>query len=466
MPASPTAPQREALQEAAGPPATPEEWSEWQRERLGAIEASFAGLRVLPRQAVLDALAAAIRESVAGGAPGALLLVDLNGFADINAAHGPAAGDAVLVATAERLRSFLTGRSEAGGAAPAVGRLDADHFAVIFQDAPPAERLRALAAEMLRHLGEPVRIDGEAIRVGARGALIHLPAHARSVTTALGRGFRLLNNAARASRDGLAVSDASLADADAAMTIERDLAAALSTDELFIVLQPKVETATRAVRGAEALVRWRHPERGLLPPLSFIGAAEKGGLIYDLGFRILRDACRASRTLSTRGRPLPIAVNVSPHQLGRPDFLSRFLEIVDREGTAPGAIEIEVTETVAMMGGEDIRDSLKALRRCGIAVAIDDFGTGFSNLASLATLPADTLKIDRSLVIGESERAVALLAIAAQLARIFALKTVAEGVETEKQLAQVKSLGIDYVQGFLTGAPVDVAAFKDAYVGG
>jgi EAL domain-containing protein (putative c-di-GMP-specific phosphodiesterase class I) len=284
----------------------------------------------------------------------------------------------------------------------------------------------------------------------------------------LGRGFRLLNTGARAKADGVALSEADAGEGPSMAMLERDLTAALSTDQLFIALQPKVAAATGEVQGAEALARWQHPERGALPPPVFIEAAEKSGLIFDLGLRILRDVCRASNALGDSGGTLKVAVNVSPHQLGHPDFLGRFLEVVDREGVNPGSLEIEVTETAAMMGGERMLDALRALRRCGIAVAIDDFGTGFSNLASLSALPADALKIDRSLVTGGDlgGKAQALLNIAVQLGRTFGLTTVAEGVETNRQLRHVTELGCDLVQGYFTGRPVRSGEFAERYLRG
>lgn len=157
---------------------------------------------------------------------------------------------------------------------------------------------------------------------------------------------------------------------------------------------------------------------------------------------------------------------MSPHQLAHPDFLSRFLEVIDREGTPPGMLEIEVTETAAMMGGERVLESLQSLRRCGMGVAIDDFGTGFSNLASLSALPADTLKIDRSLVIGGDHggKPGALLDIAVQLGKTFGMSTVAEGVETTRQMQNVTDLGCDLVQGYFTGRPVRATEFAGCYL--
>jgi EAL domain-containing protein (putative c-di-GMP-specific phosphodiesterase class I) len=326
--------------------------------------------------------------------------------------------------------------------------------------------LQAATVELMRILAQPFALGGRPLVVSARAAVVQVPAHARSTTSVLGRGFRLLNGAARTRSDGIAFAEAESIEGVSAMMLERDLSAALSKDELFIALQPKVAASTGAVRGAEALVRWHHPTHGSLPPPVFIGAAEKSGLIFDLGLRILRDACRASNGMAAEAEGLSVAVNVSPHQLAHPDFLSRFLEVIDREGVAPSSLEIEVTETAAMMGGERVSDSLRSLRRCGISVAIDDFGTGFSNLASLSALPADTLKIDRSLVTGidQGGKAEALLDIAVRLGRTFGLATVAEGVETARQYRHVTELGCDLVQGYLTGRPVRATEFAERYL--
>jgi len=307
-------------------------------------------------------------------------------------------------------------------------------------------------------------MSGHAIAVSARAAIVQLPAHARTLGPTLALGFRLLNHAARSRPDGVAASEDRAAGGFSTLQLEHDLAAALSTEQLFLFLQPKIEIATGRVHGAEALARWRHPARGLIATPDFIEMAEKSGLIFELGLRVLRDACRIAK-LPDIDESQTIAVNVSAQQLSHPDFLSRFLEVVDREGVAPQRLEIEITETAAMTGGERILRSLEALRRCGIGIAIDDFGTGFSNLASLAALPADTLKIDRSLVVGveRGEASRALLDIAVQLGRTLGLKTVAEGVETEAQLSHLARLGCDIVQGYLTGAPVPTAEYAERY---
>ncbi len=441
-------------------------WSGWQRDRLSSLQQEFAPSALLERQELLDALNAAIREATATGRPAAALLLDLNNFSGINAAWGPAIGDEVLAALGARIAGFANERLKSSAGPPRAGRLDTDHFLVVVPGFESFGALRGLAAELIGIVAQPLALAGKSIAVGARAAIVQIPDHGRSLTSVLDRAFRLINSGARAKADGVALSEPEACGGPSTAMLERDLATALPTDQLFIALQPKVEAATGVVTGAEALARWQHPERGQLPPPVFIEAAERSGLIFDLGLRILHDACRAGNSLRETRPGFNIAVNVSPHQLAHPDFLGRFLEVVDREGVNPETLEVEVTETAAMMGGERMLESLTALRRCGIGVAIDDFGTGFSNLASLSALPADTLKIDQSLVSGSDRggKAEALLNIAVKLGRTFGLTTVAEGVETNRQLKHVAELGCDLVQGYFTGRPVRATEFAERYL--
>lgn len=449
-------------------PLRPVDVAEWQREQLAGIEGAFAAPGLLGRQHFIDILGATIREATASGHAAALVLLDLNNFSGVNAAWGPAAGDAVIDAASRRIADFLAEfDATSDEARPKAGRLDSDHFAIVVPQVESFGNLRNAVVDLIRVLAQPLTFSGHSMALSARAAIIQIPVHGRSVTSALGRGFRLVNTVARAKVDGVALSDAEVVQGSALVMLEHDLATAIARDQLYIVLQPKVQITTGKVRSAEALARWHHPDHGAIPPPIFIETAEKSGLIFDLGLRILRDACRAGSALSGKVGKFSVAVNVSPHQLAHPEFLSRFLEVIDREGVAPGALQIEVTETAAMMGGERVVDSLRSLCRCGISVAIDDFGTGFSNLASLSALPADTLKIDRSLVEGVDRggKAEALLGIAVQLGRTFGLATVAEGVETDRQYRHLSEIGCDQVQGFLTGRPVHATEFAKSYLG-
>lgn len=470
MSANPLSSGRFAFSDAAAPEREGAEqpaWSDWQQQSLRRLQQRLAEPTAMDRRAILDALSGAIRDATATGNAAAAIFCDLNGFSGINAAWGPSIGDDVLTAIAARLADFVhehpLGRTRESAC---IGRLDADHFLIVVKDVESFGSLRSRTVELISAMAQPVSLSGRSISLAARAAIVQIPSHGRSATSVLGRGFRLLNSTARSASEGVAVSDTDAGYEPFLIMLEHDLTSALKTDQLFIALQPKVEAATGLVQGAEALARWQHPERGALAPPVFIEAAERSGLIFDLGLRILRDVCRASNSFASKDKGFSLAVNVSPHQLGHPDFLGRFLEVVDREGVDPEALEIEVTETAAMMGGDSMLDALRALRRCGIGVAIDDFGTGFSNLASLSVLPADELKIDQSLVSGGNEGGTAevLLNIAVQLGQTFGLKTVAEGVETQQQMQHLKALGCDLVQGYFTGRPVRSSEFAERYL--
>lgn len=444
----------------------------WQAEQLSLIETAFdhpSDESRLDRQALLRDLGASIRASIATGAPSAAILLDINGFADLNAAYGPSAGDEAIAIMRGRITSVAADAAaeELRSDAITAGHLDSDHFLIVARSAPNADALRRAAARFVEALGEPLTLAGRHASVSARAAIVRIPDHAGSVTAALARGFQTLNGAARARSDGIAMAAVEEIQGIRRQAIENDLAAALNTDQIFIALQPKVHTGTGAISGAEALARWDHPERGPLPPQIFIEAAEAGGLIFDLGLRILRDSCRAAASFSSAERPFTIAVNVSPRQLSHPDFLGAFLAVIDEEGPGPEVLEIEITETALALGGDSVRESLMALKRCGIGIAIDDFGTGFSNLAALSALPADTLKIDRSLVVGAEDggKGAALFDVALQLGRTFGMETVAEGVETRRQFDHVSARGCDFVQGFLTGRPVRADEFARRYLG-
>ena len=457
------------VEAGAGPsgPASSDAPAAWQAERLSRIEDAFASPRV-ERPMLLQRLGAAIRTSIATGAPSAAILLDLNRFAEFNAAWGPIAGDEALAMLRARVAAVAAGAAaeELRSAGIVAGLLDSDHFLVVAPSAPNAESLRRAAARFVTALAEPFMLSGRSASVNARAAIVQIPAHAGSVTAALARGFQTLNGAARSRSDGIAMATQEEAHGIRRQAMENDLAAALNSDQIFIALQPKVQAGSGTIAGAEALARWDHPDRGPLPPLVFIEAAEKGGLIFDLGLRILRDSCKAAASFSTADRPFSIAVNVSPRQLVHPDFLSAFLAVIDEEGAGPEVLQIEITETALALGGDQVRERLMALKRCGIGIAIDDFGTGFSNLAALSTLPADTLKIDRSLVVGAEEggKGAALLDIALQLGRTFGMETVAEGVETRRQLDHVTERGCDFVQGYLTGRPVRATEFAGRYL--
>lgn len=239
--------------------------------------------KLLGRQELFDCLGRMVRNSVANGVPSAAIFIDLNNFSEINASLGPEAGNEVLQSARERLlataNSSLSGDT---GEPPAIGHLDGDHFAILLPGVRRFGRLAACTAEVLKQLAAPFNVGGRSVTVTGRAAIVQIPLHGRTVSSVLARGFRLLNGVARTKADGVILSTGEAGSSISPLELDRDLHAALATDQISLALQPKVDIASGAIRSAEALVRWTHPRHGALPPSMFVEAAEKGGLILNL----------------------------------------------------------------------------------------------------------------------------------------------------------------------------------------
>jgi EAL domain-containing protein (putative c-di-GMP-specific phosphodiesterase class I) len=241
--------------------------------------------------------------------------------------------------------------------------------------------------------------------------------------------------------------------------LERDLRVALQRRELVLFYQPKVDLATLSLAGVEALVRWQHPTKGLLPPGRFIDIAEEAGLMPELGMEVLRLAAAQCRTWSEAGRETPIAVNVSPSQFEDPAFADVFLDVLRASGAPAHLISIEITESTAMRDPHESTKRLAMLREAGVRIAIDDFGIGYSNLSELSRMPVDAIKIDRSLVteIGRCEKTETILRAMARMIHTLGYDAIAEGIETEEQHAFCSRLGCAIAQGYLYGRPMESA---------
>jgi EAL domain-containing protein (putative c-di-GMP-specific phosphodiesterase class I) len=245
--------------------------------------------------------------------------------------------------------------------------------------------------------------------------------------------------------------------------LERDMRGAVERGELFLQYQPIVSLATGALRGFEALVRWQHPERGVIPPAEFIPIAEETGMIITVGKWVLGEACRQMsrwQKLSRLDGPLPISVNLSGKQFLQPDLLEQIQEVLQETGLDPRSLKLEITESVVMENIDAAVEVLESLRSLGVEVSIDDFGTGYSSLSYLHRLPIDTLKVDRSFVsrMASNNENTEIVRTIVTLAQSLELKVVAEGVETSEQLAQLQILRCEGGQGYLFSRPLDAAA--------
>jgi len=242
---------------------------------------------------------------------------------------------------------------------------------------------------------------------------------------------------------------------------ERDLRLAIGTDQLRLHYQPTFSTATRSIVGFEALLRWHHPVRGNIPPMSFIPIAEENGMIVTIGTWVLEEACRTAMAWPT---PKRIAVNLSAAQLGSGDLPTQVIDILRRTGLPPGRLELEVTETMLISDHRQVLNTLRELRNVGVQIACDDFGTGYSSFSYIQNLAFDRIKIDQSFVraLGVSPTAPRIVQAILALARSLDMEVTAEGVETEQQFAMLRELGCDEIQGFLLGKPMLPGAIAKA----
>jgi diguanylate cyclase (GGDEF)-like protein/PAS domain S-box-containing protein len=404
------------------------------------------------------------------GAGVGVVFCDLDDFKTVNDSMGHAAGDRLLLTVAERLASALRARDT-------LARLAGDEFAVIVEDATDAE-VDAVAQRMLAALGPPVLLDGR--EVLARASLgvattSTLPAgpqpadrdpHRRSAGTDAAQALMRNADAAMyaAKRRGKYLVEhfapALLERAAERLRLRADLHSALERRELRLEYQPYVDAATGRITGCEALVRWDHPSHGLVPPVRFIPLAEETGFIRELGRWVLAEACAQLVAWRREVAPAPdltMSVNVSVRQVEDRAFVRDVAEILRRSGVDPSRVVLEVTESVLSCDPQTVAERLEQLKSLGVGIALDDFGTGYSSLAQLRHVPVDVVKIDRSFVAPLDQRSAADSSVVTAILQISAsrnLRTIAEGVETAEQLAALRQLGCDLVQGYVFHRPM------------
>ncbi len=383
----------------------------------------------------------------------ALVVFDLDDFKLINDTLGHAVGDELIGAVAGRLR-------RAGRSGDTVARLGGDEFAVLVEDVGGSGEAERIAEALLGALDEPVVIGEQSVRVSASGGLVVVDGGA--VATPITDVMRHADLALYAAKDrGKAQVVAYYDDLHARM-VERvtrtsELQRAIEVDQFFLQYQPIVSIQTGAVVGAEALVRWHHPYRGTVPPAEFIQLAEDTGMIIDLGRWVLVEACRQARAWAeVPGGALRMSINVSGRQLQEEDFPGHVAEALAESGLEPGALVLELTESVLIHQDSGITDRLQALHDLGVQLAIDDFGVGYAGMGYLQTLPIDILKIDKSLVdnLGVEGSGGALAQAAIWLAHSLNLEVVAEGIERVEQRDELWALGCGHGQGFLFARPL------------
>jgi diguanylate cyclase (GGDEF)-like protein len=431
------------------------------QERLDRLSNYDTLTGLANRRSFLERVAQYMLSAADAGHKMAVFLIDLERFKKLNDSLGRPAGDALLKQVAE----WLAQNAES---VKLVARLDADHFAVVLPkvmyESNVARVLEKTIAAFMKH---EFSLNDAVYRMAAKIGVAVFPDDGTDADTLFNNAEAALKKA-KASRDRYLFYAQKMTETVAlSLGIENRLRRALEREEFVLHYQPKVSIASGKLTGAEALIRWNDPVSGLTPPGRFIPILEEIGLIHDVGRWALRKAIEDYRRWRNNGLPaVRIAVNVSPLQLRNPNFVAEIQQAINVAADAAAGLQLEITESVIMQDVNHSIGSLLAIRALGVTIAIDDFGTGFSSLNYLAKLPVDTLKIDRSFVVEMVSAAggLTLVSVIINLARALKLNTVAEGVETEEQLLQLRSLGCDEMQGYLFGKPVPVESFEQKYM--
>lgn len=425
-------------------------------ERIHRLS-NYDTLTGLPNRMLLQRLVdQMLSEALRNKSHGALMFIDLSRFKAVNDTLGHDFGDELLRQIGQRFRSAL--RNE-----DVLARVGSDEFVVALFDIARREHAAIVAQKLLAELENPVSYNNAEVCVGASIGIAVYPEDGCD-TLSLLRFADIAMNMAKTADDGNYVfysAEMNQRSQDR-LSIETGLRRALAHGELLLHFQPKVSIVEGGIVGAEALIRWLHPEEGMIPPVRFIPVAEETGLILDVGAWVLEAACAQIGAWRKAGLAMPpIAVNLSAREFS-PALPGRVRDALLRHGIAPGDIELEITESMLMHGADAVVRVMDELVALGVTLALDDFGTGFSSLSYLKRFPITTLKIDRSFVIGipEDSDDCAIASAVVSMARNLQHKVVAEGVEEECQLAFLRGLGCDQIQGYLFSRPVPAEDFE------
>ncbi len=402
--------------------------------------------------------AALASERDGDGAP-ALVVLNFDNFRFVNDGFGHAAGDALLAEAAHRVRGVLRHGDTAA-------RIGADEFLVLLENTGGGQAL-SIAERLRGAVSRPYEVAGQRFQLSASIGIALSPRHGRTAEDLTRSATAAMSAIKRRGGDGVELPTMiAMTDASERLRLEAELRLALERGEFALHYQPKFSLAEGSPRlvGAEALLRWKHPERGLIPPATFMAVAEETGLIVPLGDWVLREALAAVKRWAAGASPHPpsVAVNLSFKQFDRPDFFEFVRDTLREANVDARLLELELTESIVMHNAEITVEVLRRLRALGIRLSIDDFGTGYSSLSLLKRLPVQCLKIDRSFMreVPVSEEDSAIVTAILGLAHTLDLEVVAEGVETESQLAFLRARNCDSVQGYLLAAPMSEAAFR------
>jgi diguanylate cyclase (GGDEF)-like protein/PAS domain S-box-containing protein len=417
------------------------------QERLTNL-ANMDVLSGLPnRGRVRQLLGEALSGSAGGEAPCAIMFLDLDGFKPVNDTFGHPKGDVVLKSVAQRLLK------EAGPFGH-VGRMGGDEFAIVIRDANSRRLVETLAERLIAAIAEPFHIDKAEVRIGVSIGCAFGPVDGHSVDDLIQKADLALYQAKAMGRGTCRFFNADMQnEAEDRLRLEQDMRAGIRAKQFRLLFQPLINAADQSLMGFEALIRWHHPTRGIVPPNHFITLAEETGLIMELGEWVIDEACRA---VATWPEPIGVAINVSAKQLIYPALPNTINEAIRKYRLQPDRLELEVTESIFLGDSANAVDVLKRLRTLGVGIALDDFGTGYSSLGYLNKAVFHKLKIDGSFVreAANNKETVAIIQSIIQLAKSFRMTVTAEGVETADDFTRMRDLGCHQIQGYLFGRPM------------
>lgn len=387
----------------------------------------------------------------------ALFFIDLDGFKGVNDTLGHAAGDQLLARVAGRLREVAMAQASAGAGDCLIGRLAGDEFTLFVPSLADLDSAGRIARAIQFALRERFDLGSQHVDLGASIGVACYPEHGDTLSALLRSADIAMYHAKRQGRNRAEMFTAELAlEAADRAELERDLLLGLQREEFLLEFQPQIEIGSGRAIGAEALVRWAHPERDLVMPGSFVPVAEESGAIVALGDWVMGRVCETAARWARAGVRQRIAINISSRELSQADFFMRLRHAIDAHQAPAVMLELEITELLAMEMKARTLDQIGALRREGVRIAIDDFGTGYSNLSRLRELPVDRVKIDRSLVrdIAVSAEARTICSAVVGLIQGLGMEVVVEGVETEAQMEMLRVIGCTLFQGYHLARPM------------
>lgn len=390
----------------------------------------------------------------------AVVMIDLDGFKDVNDTLGHAVGDGILREVARRLENYV-------GDKGTVAKLGGDEFAILLPEIADRETASEISNAVNAGIATPITIDGQEIRIAASCGIALAPLHTQNPLELLGDADLALYKAKTNGRGRSFVFEPSLRmEAAARRLYSMEIHRAVKDGEFLLFYQPQVRLTDGALTGAEALIRWRHPERRLLPPSAFLPALERGPLAATVGSWVLDEACAQAALWRRNGMgTFRMGVNLFGAQFRAGDLAAEVIETLERHGLPPDALELEVTENIVLDHDDVVLEKLRQLRDYGVGISFDDFGTGFASLSLLKRYPLTRIKIDRSFVedMLTSKKDASVVRAVLDIARDFDLETIAEGIEREPERDSLLRQGCNEGQGYLFGKPMPAPRFAETF---